>query len=377
MALNNIGYRYSFPPSIDEDNSDALSDEKYRAVLSFNPVKVDAVTVGSLIGKDNLLSKIIGGELSSLEDFADAYRKRLEAKEKQDEVGIPGERAPELKEEKAFATSLTAKRTEENTTMRGRHADDIGRPENRYVHLYMPMNIQQNESVVAGPEQLGIAGGMVAGTLLGGGGDRSVIDIANAAYKGTVTGIGELMTGKASGEFGSLIAQRLVSKLSTNAGNATSMATRIAVNPNTRAIFKQVNIREWNFVFQMIPTSPYETRLIENIIDFFRSEQLPTELVTSGGVGMAYRFPNLMHIKALYRDERTGRYKPILTRFLPAYLQAVDVTYNTTGMSFYEGGKFHDATMNLKFIEYRPLNKDDIDVERDYLGKTDRIKPKG
>jgi hypothetical protein len=377
MALNNIGYRYSFPPSIDEDNSDALSDEKYRAVLSFNPVKVDAVTVGSLIGKDNILSRILSGELSSLEDFGEAYRKRLEAKKKQEEVGIPGERAPELKEEKAIATSLTAKRTEENTTMRGRHADDIGRPENRYVHLYMPMNIQQNESVVAGPEQLGIAGGMVAGTLLGGGGDRSVIDIANAAYKGTVTGIGELMRGKASGEFGSLIAQRLVSKLSTNAGNATSMATRIAVNPNTRAIFKQVNIREWNFVFQMIPTSPYESTLIENIIDFFRMEQLPTELVTSGGVGMAYRFPNLMHIKALYRDERTGRYKPILTRFLPAYLQAVDVTYNTTGMSFYEGGKFHDATMNLKFIEYRPLNKDDIDVERDYLGKTDRIRPKG
>jgi len=377
MALNNIGYRYSFPPSIDEDNSDALSDEKYRAVLSFNPVKVDAVTVGSLIGKDNILSRILSGELSSLEDFGEAYRKRLEAKKKQEEVGIPGERAPELKEEKAIATSLTAKRTEENTTMRGRHADDIGRPENRYVHLYMPMNIQQNESVVAGPEQLGIAGGMVAGTLLGGGGDRSVIDIANAAYKGTVTGIGELMRGKASGEFGSLIAQRLVSKLSTNAGNATSMATRIAVNPNTRAIFKQVNIREWNFVFQMIPTSPYESTLIENIIDFFRMEQLPTELVTSGGVGMAYRFPNLIHIKALYRDERTGRYKPILTRFLPAYLQAVDVTYNTTGMSFYEGGKFHDATMNLKFIEYRPLNKDDIDVERDYLGKTDRIRPKG
>lgn len=377
MALNNIGYRYSFPPSIDEDNSDALSDEKYRAVLSFNPVKVDAVTVGSLIGKDNILAKILSGELASLEDFGKEYRKKLLAEKKQQEIGIPGERAPELKEEKAIATSLVAKRTEENTTMRGRHGDDIGRPENRYVHLYMPMNIQQNESVVAGPEQLGIAGGMVAGTLLGDGADRNVLQIAKSAFKGTVTGIGELMAGKASGEFGSLIAQRLVSKLSTNAGNATSMATRISVNPNTRAIFKQVNIREWNFVFQMIPTSPYESTLIENIIDFFRMEQLPTELVTSGGVGMAYRFPNLMHIKALYRDERTGRYKPILTRFLPAYLQAVDVTYNTTGMSFYEGGKFHDATMNLKFIEYRPLNKDDIDVERDYLGKTDRIRPKG
>ena len=370
MAIKNIGYRYSFPPSIDEDNADALSNEKYRAVLSFNPVKVDAVTVGSLIGKDNIVSKILSGDISSLADF---YNENINSKRKV-EQSVPGEGATSQAEDKAVKTSLVARRTEENTMLRGRHKDDIGRPDNRYVHLYMPMNIQQNESVVAGPEQLGIAGGMVAGTLLGGGAMNNVVDIAKSAVRGTFTGIGELMRGQASGEFGSLIAQRLVNKLSTNAGNATSMATRIAVNPNTRAIFKQVNIREWNFVFQMIPTSPYETRLIENIIDFFRSEQLPTELVTSGGVGMAYRFPNLMHIKALYRDERTGRYKPILTRFLPAYLQAVDVTYNTTGMSFYEGGKFHDATMNLKFIEYRPLNKEDIDVERDYLGKTDKIR---
>ena len=124
----------------------------------------------------------------------------------------------------------------------------------------------------------------------------------------------------------------------------------------------------------MIPTSPDETKRIENIIDFFRTEQLPTELVSENGVGMAYRFPNLMHIKALYRDERTNQYKPILTRFLPAYLQAVDVTYNTQAMSFYEGGKFHDATMSLKFVEYRPLNKDDIDVERKYLEKGDKIR---
>ena len=52
LDVNDIGYTYSFPPSIDE-GGDSLTDEKYRAVLSFNPVKVDAVTVGSLIGKDS------------------------------------------------------------------------------------------------------------------------------------------------------------------------------------------------------------------------------------------------------------------------------------------------------------------------------------
>lgn len=362
------GYIYSFPPSIDE-GGDSLTDEKYRAILSFNPVKVNAVTIGSLIGQDTLLAKVLSGELKDLKDFTKFYNENLNSEFKKGEGPI--QRIEE--ERKAVATSLKAKRTTENTTIRGKGTDDLGIPDNRYVHLYMPMNIQQNESVVAGPEQLGIAGGVVSGTLMGSSGSKSVVDIASSAFKGTFAGIGELMEGKTAPEFGSLIANRLVSKLSTNAGNATSLATRIAINPNTRALFKQVNIREWNFVFQMIPTSPDETRRIENIIDFFRTEQLPTELVTANGVGMAYRFPNLMHIKALYRDERTNQYKPILTRFLPAYLQSVDVTYNTTAMSFYEGGKFHDATMNLKFIEYRPLNKEDIDVERKYLGKKDKI----
>jgi|TARA_R100000081_G_C4809829_1_gene170297 hypothetical protein len=374
LDLHDIGYTYSFPPSIDE-GGDSLTDEKYRAVLSFNPVKVDAVTVGSLIGKDSYLGKILSGEIANLSDLADEYKERLIKKERE-QAGYPGSsNTKEDAKAKGMTTSLKAKRSTENTTVRGKGKDDLGYPDNRYVHLYMPMNIQQNESVVAGPEQLGIAGGMVAGTLMGAGTTKTVADIASSAFKGTFAGIGELMEGKTAPEFGSLIANRLVSKLSTNAGNATSLATRIAVNPNTRALFKQVNIREWNFVFQMIPTSPDETKRIENIIDFFRTEQLPTELVSEGtGVGMAYRFPNLMHIKALYRDERTNQYKPILTRFLPAYLQAVDVTYNTQAMSFYEGGKFHDATMSLKFIEYRPLNKDDIDVERKYLGKGDKIR---
>jgi len=176
-----------------------------------------------------------------------------------------------------------------------------------------------------------------------------------------------------SGEFGSLVANRLVSKLNTSAGLGVSNATRISVSPNTRAMFKQVNIREWSFTFQMIPTSEEESILIENIIDFFRMEQLPVEL-GAGGVSMAYRFPNLMTIDASYTTEE-GEVIPIITRFLPSYLQAVDVTYNTTAMSFYENGKYHDATMSLKFIEYRPLNKHDIIHERDYLNKTTPLAP--
>ena len=128
-----------------------------------------------------------------------------------------------------------------------------------------------------------------------------------------------------------------------------------------------------SFSFQMIPTNEEESIMIENIIDFFRMEQLPVEL-GAGGVSMAYRFPNLMTIEANYTSD-TGEVIPIITRFLPSYLQAVDVSYNTNSMAFYENGKYHDATMSLKFIEYRPLNKHDIIHERDYLRKETPLAP--
>ncbi len=94
----------------------------------------------------------------------------------------------------------------------------------------------------------------------------------------------------------------------------------------------------------------------------------------AGGVSMAYRFPNLMTIEANYMTD-AGEQIPIITRFLPAYLQAVDVSYNTTAQSFYDNGKYHDATMSLKFIEYRPLNKHDIIAEREYLNKETAMAP--
>ena len=101
-------------------------------------------------------------------------------------------------------------------------------------------------------------------------------------------------------------------------------------------------------------------------------EQLPEEL-GANGISMAYKFPNLMKIYAYYyKEDENGELEeiiPIITRFLPAYLQSVDVTYNTSGMSFYDNGKFHDATLNVKFIEYRPLNKADIARERVYMRK--------
>ena len=351
-------YWYEFPPNV---TLGMLNDTNYRASLHFRPMKVNGATVSSFLG-DTDLSEI----LSNVGDkITDGFKDFLGMKKKTDEL------TPDLSPDGPNTSSTKPVRGLEPIIRNGKNTDFFGDLEGRHVSLYLPMNVQQLENVSVGPENLGPVGGAVSAAIAGGSG--SLASIASSAVAGGLSGIGDMMTGNVSGEFGSLLANRLVSKLNTSAGLGVTNATRIQVSPNTRSIFKQVNIREWAFTFQMIPTSEEESIVIENIIDFFRMEQLPVEL-GAGGVSMAYRFPNLMTIEASYTSEE-GDIIPIITRFLPAYLQAVDVTYNTTAMSFYENGKYHDATMSLKFIEYRPLNKHDILLEREYLNKTSPLGP--
>ena len=346
-------YWYEFPPNV---SLGTLNDTNYRASLHFRPMKVNGSTVSSFLGN---------------KDFADILRDAGSfIGEKASEIFTPtdNQATPDLSPD---GPNAPAKVRGLESIVRTDEEDLFGDLEDRHVSLFLPMNVQQMENVAVGPENLGPIGGAVSAAIAGGSG--SLASIASSAVAGGLGGIGDLMRGNVSGEFGSLLANRLVSKLNTSAGLGVTNATRIQVSPNTRSIFKQVNIREWAFTFQMIPTSEEESIVIENIIDFFRMEQLPVEL-GAGGVSMAYRFPNLMTIEANYTSEE-GRIIPIITRFLPAYLQSVDVTYNTTAMAFYENGKYHDATMSLKFIEYRPLNKHDILVERDYLNKRSPLAP--
>ena len=368
MTLNSgAKYWYEFPPNI---NIGLNKDTQYRASLHFRPMKVNGQTVSSFLGDTDLseiLENIMNKGTELFKSHTGLNKKIKFAKENRDQLDGPAAAAAEAAGEPSTVRGL------EPIIRTGKNTDLFGDLEDRHVSLFLPMNIQQMENVSVGPENLGPIGGAVSAALMGGSG--SLASVASSALSAGLGGIGDMMTGNVSGEFGSLIANRLVSKLNTSAGLGVQNATRIQVSPNTRSIFKQVNIREWSFTFQMIPTSEEESIVIENIIDFFRMEQLPVELGAGDtGVSVAYRFPNLMTIEANYMTD-DGEQIPIITRFLPAYLQAVDVTYNTTAMSFYDNGKYHDATMSLKFIEYRPLNKHDILLERQYLNKTSALAP--
>ena len=291
----------------------------YQAAVHFSPIKIDGVTVENF-------------GVSSLEDIAGLFTGNGE--ESLDDVVIDDNGKKGLE---------TITRTDADPSANtGQH-----------VTLYLPQAFQLNEGVQYENIDLGAIGAGAAAALSGG---QSLLQAGAAGVRRGAGGMVDAIKGNLSGEFGALIANRMAS--ATPAGAGVSSATRLATNPNTRSLFKNVNQRRFTFTFQMIPESQEEAIQIEKIIEFFRTELYPEEIGV-GQVGLGYRFPNMMDISITHSEN----FDNIITKILPCYLNDVAVQYNTQGMSFHKDGRFTDVSMTLNFTEYRPLNKQDVQYE--------------
>jgi len=124
--------------------------------------------------------------------------------------------------------------------------------------------------------------------------------------------------------------------------------------PNTRALFKAVNLREFAFSFNFIPKTQKESEEIKKIIKFFRSELYPESIRSEGSIPLGYKFPNKFKISIEYDD------KPIATGILKSYLRNFQATYNPNSMAMFETGDFQEISITMSFVEDRTLDKDDI-----------------
>ena len=148
-------------------------------------------------------------------------------------------------------------------------------------------------------------------------------------------------------------------KASDEAGAAAKLAGQVTTNPNTRVLFKQVNMREFAFTFKFIPTSQKEAEQVKQIIKLFRSELYPEDIVLplsgESSISVGYKFPNKFQIRVLYDGQH------VATKLKPCFLRDVGVTYNNTAMSMHSDGNFSEIEMTLSFQETRTLNKKDVE----------------
>jgi hypothetical protein len=136
------------------------------------------------------------------------------------------------------------------------------------VKLFTPVALQFRDNVAYDNADLGFGGGI--GEAAGKSGKNILSSL--------VGGIGSTLTaglqGSAGGDLGKLaMTQVSVAKVAGEGANlAVKQAAGVTMNPNTRALFKSVALREFAFTFKFIATSKREADEIDAIIKFFRTE---------------------------------------------------------------------------------------------------------
>tara|TARA_R100001377_G_C3186979_1_gene108969 strand:+ start:360 stop:1331 length:972 start_codon:yes stop_codon:yes gene_type:complete len=224
------------------------------------------------------------------------------------------------------------------------------------VILYLPtafiVNDQMNyEQLNLGPIGATAEAGMKAG-------QGAMGALARGAGQAASSMVG-LLTGSVTDQRAArLAAVRLAqaAPIGETGANAVGSALGVAVNPNTRALFRSVGLREFSFSFQLIASSANEADEIERIVKFFREEMYPDTINIPGGlnVPVGYEFPNKFEIVIDYNNTQVG------TRILPSFLRSAQVTYNPNNMGYHRDGKPSEVSMTLSFGESKTLTKQDI-----------------
>ena len=333
---------------------------------------------------DNSDEKLIGSYIASdptsdqnlifpIEDVAD-YKGRIvfsvvdEIASNFSEIlsGVSGEQNPTSrdneKDERGDAIKKTPQQQKEEAERRSQALQQGLQPKRRTfkepktkpgrsVTLYLPQAIQFSDAVQYENQDLGISGGAAEAAVKGG---------SASGFGGGVSSLVDQFTGPSSSGVGKLVATQLAGMSGEGVAAGVKSATRITVNPNTRALFKSVNMRTFSFSFKMIPQSAQEARNISEIIKLFRTELYPEELFLgeekdgSGSIPIGYRFPSRFLIKMFYNEVS------VATKILPCYLENFSVNYNSTSMGMHKDGNFQEVDINMSFRESRTLSRADI-----------------
>lgn len=250
---------------------------------------------------------------------------------------------------------------DEASSYRLREDKLVADPSAGSVALFLPNSIQIQDGVTYDNFELGRIGAAAESALnLNQGNLGGAIAAAGGEIAGQVGDVVALIrgTGNIGPGIASLAAQSATPR---TISAAISSATGIATNPNVRTLFRQVPIRNFNFTFELIPSSATEAQQIKDIIKFFRTELYPTALALQTGTNYGYRFPNRFLIKMKYRNKADpdGSFNGI--KFLPVYLQTFNAVYNSAATALHADGNFQSVSINMNFIESRPLNRQDVE----------------
>jgi len=133
------------------------------------------------------------------------------------------------------------------------------------------------------------------------------------------------------------------------------VSKNVASNNMTTATFNDMGIRNFNFNFQMMPSSQKESETITQIENTFRKFMYPKKI---GATGFALEYPPLFRITFHDPNGEINKYFPTIK---DCYLTSLNTNYNQQGGNmFFKDGAPTDTSISLSFQEQRQLTREDL-----------------
>jgi hypothetical protein len=148
----------------------------------------------------------------------------------------------------------------------------------------------------------------------------------------------------------------------TLGGNVTAegvlaRTTGQVLNPNMELLFQGVQLRSFNFSFNLAPREEKEALAIKNIIRTFK-QSMAAKTSSGTGAGLFISSPEIFQL-----TYKSGNKKhPFLHSFKPCALVSMGVDYTGSGVySTYEDATPVHMKLTLSFQELNPIYFDDYD----------------
>jgi len=227
------------------------------------------------------------------------------------------------------------------------------------ILLPMPQGISDTNMVDWGDDSLNpISAALVGGAkeIIEGDPKNAITNFTSAIKNVATSGNGQnLVT--------NYFAAQAVNSLGANVSveSLLSRSDGKILNPNMELLFKGVQLRSFNFTFNMSPRDDVESKSVKSIIRAFK-KSMAAKTSTGAGAGLFIDSPNIFQL-----EYRSGNGKhPFLNSFKPCALTNMAVDYTASGAyATYEDATPVHMKLTLSFQELNPVYFSDYDDSND------------
>lgn len=230
--------------------------------------------------------------------------------------------------------------------------------------FHLPINgIEVEDKITYDNPDLQIIGAAIADSQIS-------LDQAGEFVKQAITLTGEaaadaigLLNGKSNYDVIAKVIQQVGAGNNIYGQGITAKIQRVA-NPHTRAIFKSVGLRSFEFTYDLIPESPEEAQMIKKIVQFFRKHAYPETSGPEGARDLVFKFPTKFDIDYRFKGKRIGH------KILPCFCTGVKVHWGKEAHgTMMKDGEFNSVKLSMNFQEERTLSRKQIeDTSTDGIG---------